>query len=128
MTGEKAHRLLMFQAALLLSTNLQAAQQVNMLSAPAADSAVQAAPRPILALFSIDWCRMKQKLNIMEYVIQLLEKKRKALEKTIREEELMLKDKKQANAYLRNISEIRRAIKVLKTKLKQRAAYHTRPE
>jgi len=58
MTGEKVYRLLMFQAALLLSMNLQAvAQQLNMLSVSAADSAVQAAPRPVLVLLSTDWCK-----------------------------------------------------------------------
>ena len=63
----------------------------------------------------------------MEFVIQLLEKKKKALERSIREEELMLKDKKQATVYLRNINEIRKAVKLLKIKQNQRA-YHARPE
>ena len=58
MTGERVIRHLVFQAAFILSISLPcAAQQLNTLSASALDSAVQAAPRPILFLLSTDWCK-----------------------------------------------------------------------
>lgn len=52
----------------------------------------------------------------MEYVIQLLEKEKKIIETQVREEELMYKNKRQATLYLKNISAIKRALKVLRTK------------
>ncbi|SHG60982.1 hypothetical protein [Pedobacter caeni] len=53
----------------------------------------------------------------MDYVIQLLEKERKMLEYTLREEDLMHKNMNQATQNLKKIAEIKRAVKVLKVKI-----------
>lgn len=52
----------------------------------------------------------------MDYVITLLEKEKKTLERTIREEDLMHKNMKQATLKLKNIGEIKRVLKILKAK------------
>lgn len=52
----------------------------------------------------------------MDYAIQLLEKEKKMLESIIREQNLMQKNMKQAACYMKNISELKQAVKVLKTK------------
>ncbi|WP_199756947.1 hypothetical protein [Pedobacter sp. KBW06] len=52
----------------------------------------------------------------MEYVIQLLENEKKALERVLHEEEQMRKNMKQATKNMKNIGELKRAIKVLKIK------------
>jgi len=52
----------------------------------------------------------------MDYVITLLEKEKKTLERTIRDEDLMHKNMKQATSQLKNISEIKKVLKILKAK------------
>lgn len=52
----------------------------------------------------------------MDYAIQLLEKEKKLLESSIREQDLMRKNMRQASQYMKKISELKRAVKVLKTK------------
>ncbi|MEH6307196.1 hypothetical protein RYH73_16230 [Olivibacter sp. CPCC 100613] len=52
----------------------------------------------------------------MDYVIQLLEREKKELEVDIRQGDLMHKNMKQATQYFKNISELKRAIKVLRAK------------
>ncbi len=52
----------------------------------------------------------------MDYVIEVLEKEKKVLEGSIRNEDLLHKDMKQATRYMKNIQELKRAIKVLKAK------------
>lgn len=52
----------------------------------------------------------------MDYAIQLLENEKKLLENNIREQNLMRKNMKQATQDMKNISELKRAVKVLKTK------------
>jgi hypothetical protein len=54
----------------------------------------------------------------MDYVIKLLEKEKKMLERTIHDEDLMHKNIKQATIQLKNVNEIKRALKVLKAKLR----------
>jgi len=54
----------------------------------------------------------------MDYVIRLLEKEKKTLETGIREADLMHRDMRQASQCFRNIGELKRAIKVLKVKVK----------
>ncbi len=50
----------------------------------------------------------------MEFVIAILEKEKKTLESAIREQNLMMKDMRQATATLKNINDIKKAIKILK--------------
>ena len=50
----------------------------------------------------------------MEFVIAILEKEKKTLEAAIREQNLMMKDMRQATATLKNINDIRKAVKILK--------------
>ena len=50
----------------------------------------------------------------MEFVIAILEKEKKTLETTIREQNLMMKDMRQATATLKNINDIKKAVKILK--------------
>lgn len=52
----------------------------------------------------------------MDYVITLLEKEKKILERKIREQDLMHKNMKQATLKLKNIGEIKRVLKILKAK------------
>lgn len=54
----------------------------------------------------------------MDYAIKILEKEKKIIEQQIRQEDLMHQNMKQATQYLKNISEIKRAIKLLKVKAK----------
>ncbi|PYF75126.1 hypothetical protein [Pedobacter nutrimenti] len=57
----------------------------------------------------------------MEYAIQLLEKEKKLLERSVKEEDLMHKNMQQATQNLKNIASIKRAIKLLKLKAQQGA-------
>ena len=50
----------------------------------------------------------------MEFVIAILEKEIKTLESAIREQNLMMKDMRLATANLKNINDIKKAIKILK--------------
>lgn len=50
----------------------------------------------------------------MEFVIAILEKEKKTLETTIREQNLMMKDMRQATSTLKNINDIKKAVKILK--------------
>ena len=50
----------------------------------------------------------------MEFVIAILEKEKKTLEAAIREQNLMMKDMRQATATLKNINDIKKAVKILK--------------
>ena len=52
----------------------------------------------------------------MDYVITLLEKEKKTLERTMREEDLMRQNMKQATSQLKHIGEIKRVLKILKAK------------
>lgn len=52
----------------------------------------------------------------MDFVIQVLNKERKAMERQLRQEELMQNDMKKASIFLRNITEIKKATKILKSK------------
>ena len=55
----------------------------------------------------------------MEFVIAILEKEKKTLEAAIREQNLMMKDMRQATATLKNINDIRKAVKVLKLQVRK---------
>ena len=50
----------------------------------------------------------------MEFVIAILEKEIKTLESAIREQNLMMKDMRLATANLKNINDIKKAIKISK--------------
>lgn len=52
----------------------------------------------------------------MDYAIQLLEKEKKVLEKMIKGDDLMHKNMRMATQGLKNINEIKRALKLLKIK------------
>ncbi|MCL1650592.1 hypothetical protein M2T70_16645 [Elizabethkingia anophelis] len=52
----------------------------------------------------------------MDYVIELLEENRKYLERHIRDNNLMQKDMKKATEELSQVSQLKRAIKILKLK------------
>jgi len=52
----------------------------------------------------------------MEYVIELLEKERKHLERNVRDQDLMHKNMNQATLQLKYINELKRAVKILKGK------------
>ncbi len=52
----------------------------------------------------------------MDYIIQLLEKEKKLLESDVREQDLMRKNMHQATLHFKNISDLKRAIKILRTK------------
>ncbi|MCL7986643.1 hypothetical protein M8998_01690 [Sphingobacterium sp. lm-10] len=54
----------------------------------------------------------------MEYVIQLLEREKKVLETSIRDQDMLRKDMRKATLHLKNINELKRALKVLKTKVR----------
>lgn len=55
----------------------------------------------------------------MEFVIAILEKEKKTLEAAIREQNLMMKDMRQATATLKNINDIKKAVKVLKLQVRK---------
>ena len=50
----------------------------------------------------------------MKFVIAILQKEIKNLESAIREQNLMMKDMRLASANLKNINDIKKAIKILK--------------
>lgn len=52
----------------------------------------------------------------MNYVLQLLEDEKNGIEKRMRNEDLMRKDLRQANICLKQIHELKRAIKLIKGK------------
>ncbi|WP_156142835.1 hypothetical protein [Sphingobacterium sp. SYP-B4668] len=52
----------------------------------------------------------------MEYVIELLERERKSLERGVRDQDLMHKNMNQATLQLKYINELKRAVKILKGK------------
>lgn len=52
----------------------------------------------------------------MDFVIKLLEKEKKIIAQQIHEEDLMHKNMKEATLQLKRITEIKKAIKVLKAK------------
>jgi|GEM_PF-7086907 len=52
----------------------------------------------------------------MQFVIALLEKEKTKIEHGIRHEELLCKNRKQAIEQLRNVGEIKKAIKILKAR------------
>ncbi|MGO3241198.1 MAG: hypothetical protein ACTJFN_02095 [Sphingobacterium sp.] len=54
----------------------------------------------------------------MDYVIQLLEKEKKVLEISIRDQDMLRKDMRKATQHLKNINELKRALKVLKAKVR----------
>lgn len=54
----------------------------------------------------------------MEYAIQLLEKEKTMLERMVIEEDLMRKNMSKATRSLKNIGEIKRALKILKVKIR----------
>ena len=57
----------------------------------------------------------------MDYVIELLEREKKGMEVSLREQDLMHTNMRKASDYLKSISELKRAIKVLKTKVKMQS-------
>ncbi len=60
-----------------------------------------------------------KKILLMEFVIAILEKEKKTLEAAIREQNLMMKDMRQATATLKNINDIKKAVKVLKLQVRK---------
>ena len=57
----------------------------------------------------------------MDYVIELLEREKKGMEVSLRELDLIHTNMRKASDYLKSISELKRAIKVLKTKVKMQS-------
>lgn len=56
---------------------------------------------------------MREKKNSMEYAIELLEKNRRNLERTIKNSELMKHDIQKASIDLQKLSDLKKAIKLL---------------
>lgn len=54
----------------------------------------------------------------MEYAIALLENEKKLLERKIFDYNLMCSDRKQTAQYLKQIKELKRAVKILRTKIR----------
>lgn len=54
----------------------------------------------------------------MEYVIDLLEKEIKSLERSVRDGNMLRSDMKQATQYLKHIKELKRAVKILRAKVR----------
>ena len=52
----------------------------------------------------------------MQYAIQILEKERKMIERNIRKKDLMKNDMKEATQEFSRITELKKAIKILKIK------------
>lgn len=54
----------------------------------------------------------------MEHAIAILEKEKKTLEACIRDQDLLRKDMRKASQHLKNIHELKRALKILKAKVR----------
>lgn len=61
----------------------------------------------------------KIKISEMDYVIELLEENKKYLERHIRDNNLMQKNMKKASEELSHVSQLKRAIKILKLKTRK---------